>query len=165
MNELVDQLNAAELVVGFNIDQFDLNVIAAHQASAALVPGAQVSQLRTGLPVYDLLYHSRRAMGWSPARRFPTGMKLDNHLLGTFGPSWVKTAAGAEAPGFYRDGKIGRLVSYCVGDVKREAALFKHLWANGTFTTDTHGTHPAEVYPQAILDPAFVHPKAKDVMF
>ena len=71
--------------------------------------------------------------------QFPRGLKLDDHLLGTFGKEHMKTESGADAPIFYQQGKMGKLISYCLADVKREAKLFKHVWDDKHVNTATHG--------------------------
>lgn len=81
----------------------------------------------------------------------PTGCKLDNHLAGTFGREFMKTGAGAEAPVWWQQRRLGRLVSYCIDDVKREARLFKYAWDHGFVKTDTHGVHQLKTHPREHL--------------
>lgn len=144
--DLAEQLNQAELAVGFNILGFDLPLL------NATVPGKL--KPRAEMNVYDMLEQSRISMGWDPGKRYdkyPVGLKLDNHLRGTFGDNYKKTEAGADAPLFWQRGQLGRLVSYCVADVKRECSLFRHVWDRGEYTTDTHGTRPAPKHPREWL--------------
>lgn len=148
LGELADQLNRAELVVGFNILGFDLPLLRAELKNQKLE-----QQIRPGLPVYDMLEHSRLAAGWKPHQPYPKGLRLDNHLAGTFGRDMMKTEAGADAPVFWQQKKLGRLVSYCLADVRREAALFRRAWDTGVFRTDTHGEKSIHLRPQDLLGP------------
>lgn len=115
LEELAARLNEADLISGFNINRFDI----------PLLKASVKTPLKETLPLYDLLVESRKAAGAGAA---PKGMKLDDHLEQTFGQSEMKTAHGSEAPLYYQQGKLGKLVSYCIADVKREAKLFRHVW-------------------------------------
>jgi hypothetical protein len=143
LTELAHQLNAAELVVGFNILKFDLPLLMATKEMAAF--------LRPDLPIYDLYAHSLEAAGVGNGGTRPKGMSLDNHLMGTFGQHELKTESGANAPIFWQQKKIGRLISYCLADVKRESKLFRHVWDHATFKTDTLGIKKCVRRPQEVL--------------
>lgn len=131
LHELVDLLNQADLVTGFNIEGFDIPLLNATPNKT----GVKFTSPR----VYDLLFYSRLSTGWRPDLRFPSGLRLDDHLRGTFGEDFMKTADGAEAPAMWKRGDLGRLVSYCVADVRREAELFKHVWHGHPVRTQAHG--------------------------
>jgi len=160
LEELPTLLNRAEIVSGFNIIGFD------HK----LVNGSTKAQYVHTDNTYDLLFESRLAWGWDPKMAFPKGMRLDDHLLGTFGPEWVKTADGAEAPLMWQRGELGRLISYCIDDVRRECMLFEHVWAEKPVITPIHGPrilrHPLWQKRRAMnakaLDP--VHSKVWEVI-
>lgn len=128
--ELAKRLNEACMVVGFNIVQFDNSLI--RGICAALKQEAELKS-------WDMLEWSRRATGWDPSKRFPSGMTLDNHLQATFGDSEMKTAHGSEAPKMYQEGRMGDLVSYCLADVKREKMLFEQIVDHGWVKTEAHG--------------------------
>lgn len=132
LSELAEQLNDADMVVGFNTLGFDIPLL---QKTMECGIG-----LRSDIKHYDMLLESRLSAGWDPSKRYPTGMRLDNHLIGTFGADKVKTEDGADAPIFWQEGKLGRLISYCLADVRREADLFEFVWHNNLFITDTHGS-------------------------
>ena len=129
IGELYAAINDADLVSGFNILGFDI----------PLFQKTPPIQLVKPKKVYDMLEYSRRAVGWFPGARFPSGLKLDNHLEGTFGESFMKTEDGANAPVFWQQGKIGKVISYCVADVKRELTLFEHIWKGLPVVTAAHG--------------------------
>ena len=140
IDELVKRLNTAELVIGFNIDQFDCPLLNANC----------VTQLIKDLPTWDLLLHSRYAHGWSKNIRFPSGLKLDNHLKGTFGSNMMKTESGGDAPLMWKQKETGRLVSYCLADVRRERILFESVIQSGLFKTDTYGERSVKAFPEII---------------
>lgn len=138
MPAIIERMNRADLIVGFNIIKFDNASLRA--CGYPLKPDAE-------LPLYDILEHSRKACGWVPGGRYPSGLKLDNHLEGTFGKAQMKTGAGAMAPVLFQAGKIGELLSYNWCDTKREKALLEHIWMYGHVTTPTHGRKQIE-WPQ-----------------
>jgi DEAD/DEAH box helicase domain-containing protein len=144
LSELTDRLNTASLVVGFNILQFDIPVLKATLENK--------SKLNENLPTYDMLYYARLATGWDPhdpRSRYPSGLKLDDLLLGTFGPPFVKTGDGALAPSLWKTSQLGRLVTYCISDVNREGKCFRRIWEGRPLLCKTHGElmlkHPKDV--------------------
>ena len=130
IQEMADRMNEADLVVGFNILGFDNELIQ-----------AQGGHLNTDTTQrsWDILYHSRRSIGWDVGKQFPKGMRLDDHLLATFGKDFVKTDDGALAPKMWRDGKHSKVISYCLADVRREKMLFEHILRHGSASTGLHG--------------------------
>ncbi len=130
IQRMATRLNQADLVVGFNILGFDNELIRAQGGD--LAPDGMLKH-------YDLLEYSRRSIGWTPEQRFPSGMRLDDHLKATFGTAFMKTEDGAEAPKMWRDGKRGEVVSYCLADVRREKMLFEHIFEHGWAATSAHG--------------------------
>lgn len=132
LSELSKRLLEADLCVAFNCLGFDIPLLIND-------PMNKVQFTMEQLKVYDLLFYSRKSVGWTESARFPTGLKLDDHLEGTFGTENMKTAHGSEAPLMWQQGRIGELVSYCLADVKREKKLFEHVWAGQPVITKTHG--------------------------
>lgn len=125
--ELAERLNRADLVVAFNQLGFDNNLLT-----------------ELGFPVgenpqFDMLDESRRSVGWQPGMKLPSGLKLDNHLEGTFGKAFMKTGHGEMAPIWWQEGKVGKVVSYCLADVKRERMLFEHIVYKRWVRTPMHG--------------------------
>lgn len=144
IERLAQALNEADLVVGFNTKGFDNDLIRAQ--------GGHLSADDV-LKNYDLLEQSRRATGWTHNKPFPKGLRLDDHLLGTFGEGFLKTEDGALAPKMWRDGEHGRVVSYCLADVRREKALFEFVVQNGYVITPTHGKKFLDLAPiQEVVD-------------
>ncbi len=130
IDELVNRLNNADLVVGFHTTGFDNNLIKA--LCGRLKPSDELKN-------YDMLYQSRIAMGWDKTRKFPSGMKLDDHLESTFGAEHKKTLNGEQAPIDWQNGKVAKVITYCLADVKREKMLFEHIVQHGWVSTATHG--------------------------
>ena len=113
LEEMVKRLNDAEIVTGFNIIAFDNKLL---NASCQ-------EQLRPDLNFYDLLVESRAAR---KVDQYQKGMRLENHLQGTFGEG--KSGDGADAPRLWQERRLGELMTYITRDVKCEAKLFKHVW-------------------------------------
>jgi len=122
-------LKRASIVSGFNIISFDNRLL-----NATLKTDLHLDEKS-----YDLLVESRKAAGWTPEKPFPKSMRLDDHLRHTFGEAYVKTANGAEAPLMWQNQELGRLISYCIDDVKRECMLFEHVWDGKPVMTPVHG--------------------------
>jgi len=143
IEELPELLNSCDLVSGFNITGFD----------NPLIDGTTKLKLKKDLNIYDLLVESRLAAGWKHGQKFPTGMKLDDHLLATFGKDHMKTDHGANAPLLWQSGQVGKLVSYCIADVKRECKLFEHVWNGLAVKTQMHEARILR-NPQSFLEGA-----------
>lgn len=127
LQNLCNRLNGAEMVVGFNTEGFDEKLLRGL--------GGDLTKLKN----WDMLYWCRRATGWTDRQRFPSGLKLDDVLEGTFGKEHMKTDHGSQAPIMWREGRHGECITYCLADVKRERMLFEQLVGEGHFTTATHG--------------------------
>lgn len=123
LKQLADRLNRADLVVGYNIIGFDNKLVKA-------TIGVEVVA-----NCYDMLVHVRKAT----RQQFPKGCKLNDVLAATFGMQ--KTEDGADAPLFFQRGEMGKLVTYCLADVRRERMAFEHAYLNGHLKTPTHGIH------------------------
>lgn len=138
IHELPQFLCEHDLVSGFNIDGFDIPLL----LSQKLPNGESFAQLfNRPMVTYDLLYFSRRATGWTDDQPFPKAMRLDDHLEATFGMNWVKTGDGADAPALWQSGKLGKLISYNLDDVKRECKLFERAWDGLPIATAKNGAH------------------------
>lgn len=124
---LAERLNRADLIVGFNHMAFDNQLL--RKSGLALKPDSELKN-------YDILFHSRKAAGGG----FLKGLKLDDHLRHMFGPQLVKTYNGADAPIFWQERKLGKLISYCLADVRRTRLVFEHIYLHGVVSTEAHGT-------------------------
>jgi DEAD/DEAH box helicase domain-containing protein len=103
VNDLVAQLEQADLVVGFNVLSFDYEVLRAYTQ----VPLAQH-------PTVDILDHLQRRLGFR--------VSLDTVAEATLGQR--KTAEGLQAIQWYREGKFQELFTYCQQDVAITYRLF-----------------------------------------
>jgi DEAD/DEAH box helicase domain-containing protein len=127
IKELTDRLNRADLIVAFNQIGFDNSLMRA---------SGQGLKSDSELPNYDILIEGRKAIGWSESLPYPKGCKLDDFLKHTFGQQFMKTGSGALAPVLYKSGQLGKLVSYCLADVRRERMLFEHIYLTGEAKTE-----------------------------
>jgi DEAD/DEAH box helicase domain-containing protein len=103
--DLIAELRAADLVVGFNSLNFDYEVLRAYTDDPL-----------DDLPSVDMLDHIHRRLG------FRVG--LDNLAGATLGAA--KSADGLQAVRWYREGRIDDILDYCQQDVEVTRKLFEH---------------------------------------
>src|SRR5436190_12982557 len=97
VNDLVTELQRADLVVGFNNLRFDYEVLHGYTAL----------DLRQ-LPTLDMLVELQKVL--------PHRLSLDSLANATLGVE--KTAEGMQAIRWYREGKLLPIAEYCCYDVK-----------------------------------------------
>ena len=118
--DLVARLRKADLVVGYNILNFDYEVLMAYT----------ILDLRDHLPTLDLLQHVERASGHK--------ISLEDVSQGTFGLG--KTAEGLDAIRWWREGKVMEIAEYCCFDVKVTRLVHEHGERHGElFYKDSFG--------------------------
>lgn len=105
--------------VSYNGDQFDCPLLDAH--GLGFDPDKS-------LDIAALIW----AAAGVPAGEHPKSLGLDamckaNGIAG-------KSGNGADAPQDWQDGKVGRVVDYCLNDVRATMALYHHILLNGTVT-------------------------------
>lgn len=143
---LIDMLDGAELVAAFNQKSFDNKLLAAEGRRLGLqVPDGFEDRLDK--KSYDMLVESRRGAGVST---FAKGFKLDEHLHAIWGQEMAKTGDGAMAPRLWREGSIGKVIDYCLADVRRERQLFEWAWYGGQFRCASSTGHSVR-RPQELL--------------
>lgn len=98
VNELVNQLLRADLVVGFNIMNFDFEVLM----------GYTILDLPHQLRTLDLLIEVEKNLGGRP--------KLENIALATLGIG--KTGYGIDTIKWWREKRVLEIAEYCCFDVK-----------------------------------------------
>jgi DEAD/DEAH box helicase domain-containing protein len=103
--DLVAELRAADLVVGFNVLSFDYEVLR-HYTSDPL----------DDLPTVDMLDQIYRRMGFR--------LSLDSLAGATLGRS--KSADGLQAVRWYREGRIQEILDYCQQDVEVTRLLYEY---------------------------------------
>ncbi len=128
MHELATRLENADIITGFNINDFDHKLLEATLKIDGLARRLQSKS-------YDLLPEVRKSTG----QVFPKGCKLDNVLEATFGMQ--KTQNGADAPLMHQRGEIAKLITYCVADVRRERMCFEEAYVSNYLKTPMHGMH------------------------
>jgi len=97
VNELVTELQRADLVVGFNIVRFDYEVLHGYTPLDL-----------TQVPTLDMLVDLTQTLQHR--------LSLDSIATATFGLE--KTAEGLQAIRWYKEGKLGEIAEYCCYDVK-----------------------------------------------
>ena len=108
---LIEYLKSAEIVIGYNIDFFDLEVLKGY---------GDVANITT----LDLLHDIERSLGF----RIP----LEKVAQATLGRG--KLATGADAVQWFKEGEMYKLVEYCHQDVRitRDVCLYGvqhgYLW-------------------------------------
>jgi len=118
--DLVARLQKADLVVGYNIINFDYQVLMAYT----------ILDLEHHLNTLDLLVEIEKVAGHR--------MKLEDLAQGTLGVG--KVAEGLDAIRWWREGKIMEIAEYCCFDVKVTRMVHEHGVKNGElFYADRFG--------------------------
>jgi DEAD/DEAH box helicase domain-containing protein len=110
VDALISQFTRADLVVGFNIKQFDYTVLA---------PYTSVALQR--LPTFDMLESIHRTLGFR--------LSLDVLAKGTLGKS--KSADGLQSLRWWKQGQVGLVAEYCRKDVEMTRKLYEYACRNG----------------------------------
>jgi hypothetical protein len=98
VNELIEELRRADLVVGFNSKRFDFEVLQGHNP---FFDHEQISSLDLMLDLQNTLQHR---------------LSLDSIAQATFGVE--KTSEGLQAIHWFKEGKLLDIAEYCCYDVK-----------------------------------------------
>jgi DEAD/DEAH box helicase domain-containing protein len=101
---LVEELESASLVVGFNVLNFDYEVLAAY-----------TDEPLRNLPTVDMLDHIYRKLGFR--------VKLDDLARATL--NIQKSGHGLDAIRWWREGKLEQLYAYCEQDVDVTRQLYE----------------------------------------
>lgn len=125
---LIKQLRRADLVVGYNILNFDYHVLM----------GYTPLDLPAFLSTLDLMVDVEAAIGHR--------LSLDALAMGTFGVG--KTAEGLDAIRWWREGKIMEIAEYCCFDVKVTRMVHEHgVTAGELFYLDRFGRRQRVAVP------------------
>jgi predicted secreted protein len=120
VHELVAQLQRADLVVGYNVINFDYEVLM----------GYTVMDLAHSVPTLDLMKDLEAKIGHR--------VGLDSVAQATLGCG--KTADGLDAIKWWREGRKVEVARYCCFDVKVTRMVHEHGMAHGeVFYTDRLG--------------------------
>ncbi len=105
VNDLLTDLQRADLVVGFNILRFDYEVLHGYTPYDL-----------TQLPTLDMLVELQNTLNHR--------LSLDSIATATFGVE--KTAEGLQAIEWFKQGKLAEIAEYCCYDVKITKLVHEH---------------------------------------
>lgn len=103
--DLIAELRAADLVVGFNVLGFDYEVLRAYTDDPL-----------DDLPTVDMLDHVYKRLGFR--------VSLDNLAATTLGAS--KSADGLQAVRWFKEGRMKEILDYCQQDVEVTRRLHEY---------------------------------------
>jgi DEAD/DEAH box helicase domain-containing protein len=106
VNDLIDELLHAELVVGFNVVRFDYEVLVGHNV---LFHPQEV-------PTLDMMVELSKSLSFR--------LSLDAIATATLGVE--KTSGGLQAIRWYAEGKLAEIAEYCCYDVKITKLLHEY---------------------------------------
>ena len=109
VDDLIKDLQRADLVVGFNILRFDYEVLHGYTSF-------DLSQL----PTLDMMVELQNTLNHR--------LSLDSIATATFGVE--KTAEGLQAIQWFREGKMLEIAEYCCYDVKLTRLVYEYGAAN-----------------------------------
>lgn len=113
LSDFQDLIHNRNLLIGFNSVRFDNKLLSVNGVDVGLIS------------YYDIYYEIMRGLGVHKQEIKPAGYKLDQVCEINFGHS--KTEHGAMAPVYYQQGKIGRVIDYCLNDVYLTVRLFNKI--------------------------------------
>ena len=105
INELITELQRADLVVGFNVLRFDYEVLHGYTPYDL-----------TQIPTLDMLVYLQEKLNHR--------LSLDSIATATFGVE--KTAEGLQAIKWFKEGKLVEIAEYCCYDVKITKLVHEH---------------------------------------
>jgi DEAD/DEAH box helicase domain-containing protein len=103
--DLIAELKSAALVVGYNLLDFDYEVLRAYS-----------NESLAGLPTVDMMEYLARRLGFRPS--------LQSVATATLGIP--KSADGLQAIHWYRQGLIDKVLEYCQRDVEITKNLYEY---------------------------------------
>ena len=124
INELIDLLLAADLVVGYNIRGFDYEVLR----------GYTDIDLQA-IPTCDLMLDLESRLGFRP--------KLESVASSTLGTG--KSADGLQALEWWRQGEIDKIAEYCKEDVRVTRDLYDYGKRNRCVLVSRFGGKPRQI--------------------
>lgn len=123
LEEAVDHLNSADLLVGYNTLNFDSNVVFGVTGRFLTVPQYDILS-----KIWDALAHRKK------------GYKLDEVATATL--NMGKSGNGEFATALYAQKRFGELFDYCLNDVFLTKELYNHIvdlgWIKGADGQELH---------------------------
>ena len=114
IDECMDHLNSADLLVGFNCDGFDIPALEGYTGTPITPPS------------YDILKECWRALGVHNKHK---GWGLAQQSQRCFGLG--KSGSGESAPLLFREGRYAELIDYNIHDVYLTRRLANYAYENG----------------------------------
>ncbi len=105
VQDLIEELKSAELVVGYNVLRFDYEVLRAYS-----------DEPFEELPTVDMLQHLARHLGF----------RVSLQSVATATLSVGKSADGLQAVRWYRQGLIDKVLDYCQQDVEVTRKVYEY---------------------------------------
>ena len=122
---LIEHLRQADLIVGFNHIAFDLRVLAGCKPTA---PERQQLYLELiSLNHFDMLVELKKVLGHR--------LRLDSIARPTLQQG--KSADGIQALGWYKEGRIDKIIAYCKQDVEVTRLVHEHALQHGQLCYDS----------------------------
>jgi DEAD/DEAH box helicase domain-containing protein len=108
---LFEELKSATRVIGFNLRDFDYQVLQPYDPQTRLAL----------LPTLDLLLELRKTLGFN--------LSLDSIASATLGEG--KTADGVQSVAWFRNGELDKVAEYCKADVEVTRRVYEFGRDNG----------------------------------
>jgi DEAD/DEAH box helicase domain-containing protein len=108
---LIDELESATKVIGFNLRDFDYQVLAPYSPETRFA----------SIPTLDMLQDIHKALGFR--------LSLDTIASASLGAK--KTADGIQSVEWYRRGQLDKVAEYCKADVDITRRVFEFGRDNG----------------------------------
>jgi DEAD/DEAH box helicase domain-containing protein len=124
MQDLIDLLKEADLVVGYNIKGFDYEVLRGYTDDDLQL-----------LPTFDMMYDLEDRLGFRP--------KLESVAVPSLGGG--KSADGLQALEWWRLGEIEKIAEYCREDVRVTRDLYDFGKRNRCVLVSRFGGKPRQV--------------------
>jgi DEAD/DEAH box helicase domain-containing protein len=126
LERLEEMLKRADLLIGFNINRFDIPVLQPYVS----FPLSQV-------PVLDIMEDVVGALGYR--------LSLENLSRATLQKG--KSGHGLEAVRLFREGKMEELKSYCLDDVRLTRELYEYGQKKGYLSYTSRRVQYAQTFP------------------
>ena len=117
--EFADKISDCSIACGFNSKRFDIPLLEAN----GWVDGRVSALLKS--KNYDVYRAIMEGAGLNPNGPPPSGFHYNLDAVASANGFGRKTMDGRMAPIYWQDGKIGRVVSYCLDDVWKTASLMR----------------------------------------
>lgn len=116
LSELVQMIERGTVLIGFNNWRFDNRLLFENGIG---IPHGQSKDIAAAI------WHAAGV----PTGEHPKGRGLDAICLANGLPG--KTGNGADAPQDFQRGRIGRVIDYCLGDIRSTLQLYRYITQTG----------------------------------